>query len=92
MWLQPLGNFRRLDHLLYNPLLQILEKSLVTLFSTRDLSLVKSYLQRQLTKIIDGSASLQDLTFAKEFRGEAGYRPNAKVPALKIARWAQVHH
>ncbi len=37
-----------------------------TLFETRDLSAVRSYLQRQWTKILAGRVSLQDFVFAKE--------------------------
>ena len=39
------------------------------LFDTRDVSRVKQFAQRQFAKILSGKASLQDLTFAKEFRG-----------------------
>jgi DNA polymerase zeta len=38
---------------------QILRKSLTVLFSTKDLSLVKQYLQRQWRKIEEGRVSLQ---------------------------------
>ena len=60
------------------------------LFATRDLSQIKSYIQKQLTKILDGSAKLQDFIFSKEYRGEKGYKPTAKVPALLIAKYVQV--
>ena len=40
------------------------------LFETKDVSRVKQFAQRQFAKILAGSASLQDLTFAKEFRQE----------------------
>ena len=39
------------------------------LFDTRDVSRVKQFAQRQFAKILSGRASIQDLTFAKEFRG-----------------------
>eukprot|EP00794_Sanderia_malayensis_P000337 gene337-969_t len=65
---------------------KILESSLKTLFETRDVSLVKKYVQRQFTKIMEGRISIQDLTFAKEYRGMKNYRPSACVPALSIAR------
>ena len=42
------------------------------LFDTRDVSRVKQFAQRQFAKILSGRASLQDLTFAKEFRGVEG--------------------
>jgi hypothetical protein len=38
------------------------------LFRTQDLSLVKEYLYRQWTKLIQGKVSVQDFTFAKEVR------------------------
>ena len=66
--------------------LQILEKSLRTLFETRDLSLVKKYVQRQCSKLMEGQASIQDFTFAKEYRGMKSYKPGACVPALELTR------
>ena len=66
--------------------LQILEKSLRTLFETRDLSLVKKYVQRQCSKLMEGRASIQDFTFAKEYRGMKSYKPGACVPALELTR------
>ena len=68
------------------PNLQILEKSLRTLFETRDLSLVKKYVQRQCSKLMEGGASIQDFTFAKEYRGMKSYKPGACVPALELTR------
>lgn len=50
------------------------------------MSLVKKYVVRQFDKIVTGRVSLQDLTFAKEYRGASGYRPGACVPALELAR------
>lgn len=67
-------------------LLQILEKTLRILFESCDLSAVKRYVCRQLTKILSGKASIQDLIFAKEFRGVGGYKPGACVPALELTR------
>ena len=57
------------------------------MFETRDVSLVKRYVQRQLRKVMEGRVSLQDLTFAKEYRGMASYKPGACVPALELARY-----
>lgn len=37
-------------------------------------------------KILDGRASMQDLTFAKEYRGSGSYRPGACIPALELTR------
>jgi DNA polymerase zeta len=61
------------------------------LFETKNVSLVKKYVVRQFDKIVTGRVSLQDLTFAKEYRGASGYRPGACVPALELARkWTAV--
>ncbi|XP_066138536.1 DNA polymerase zeta catalytic subunit isoform X2 [Euwallacea fornicatus] len=49
---------------------KMLQKCLKLLFETKDA----------------GRASIQDLTFAKEYRGSSGYRPGACVPALELAR------
>lgn len=70
---------------------KILKKSLCLLFETKDLSLVKEYVEKQFSKIISGRISVQDMTFAKEYRGQAGYKPGACVPALSLARsWMQM--
>ncbi|XP_051880157.1 DNA polymerase zeta catalytic subunit [Pristis pectinata] len=65
---------------------KILERSIKLLFETRDVSQIKQYVQRQCTKILEGKASMQDLTFAKEYRGSAAYHPGACVPALELTR------
>ncbi|KAK2856635.1 hypothetical protein Q5P01_005370 [Channa striata] len=65
---------------------KILERSIKLLFETRDISQVKHFVQRQCVKILDGRASMQDLTFAKEYRGSGSYRPGACVPALELTR------
>ena len=67
---------------------KILEKSLRLLFESEDLSQVKKFVQLQLTKIMVGRTSLQDLTFAREFRGISGYKPGACVPSLELTRKA----
>ncbi|GLV38027.1 DNA polymerase zeta subunit 1 [Carabus blaptoides fortunei] len=68
---------------------KMLENTLRTLFETRDMSLVKRYVCRQFSKLLTGRVSIQDLTFAREYRGASGYRPGACVPALTLARkWA----
>ena len=64
----------------------MLEKSLRILFETKNVSLVKRYVQSQICKIASGRISLQELTFAREFRGLHGYRPGACVPALELTR------
>lgn len=65
---------------------KILEKSLKILFDTKDISLVKLYVIRQFDKILRQKISIQDLTFAKEFRGLRGYKASACVPALELTR------
>lgn len=47
---------------------KIEEKALKLLFQTADLSQVKSYFQRQCTKIMRGKVSIQDFCFAKEVK------------------------
>lgn len=65
---------------------KILEKSLKILFDTKDFSLIKQYVVRQFDKILRRKISIQDLTFAKEFRGLKGYKASACVPALELTR------
>lgn len=65
---------------------KILERSVKLLFETRDISLVKQYVQRQCVKVLEAKASMQDLTFAKEYRGSGSYRPGACIPALELTR------
>ncbi|KAK2505421.1 hypothetical protein MC885_016958 [Smutsia gigantea] len=64
----------------------ILERSLKLLFETRDISLIKQYVQRQCMKLLEGKASIQDFIFAKEYRGSSSYKPGACVPALELTR------
>ncbi|XP_064541449.1 DNA polymerase zeta catalytic subunit isoform X2 [Drosophila montana] len=69
---------------------KMLEKVLRLLFETADVSRIKQYVCRQFTKLLSGRANLQDLIFAKEFRGLNGYKPTACVPALEMTRkWMQ---
>ncbi|XP_077875575.1 DNA polymerase zeta catalytic subunit isoform X2 [Ictidomys tridecemlineatus] len=65
---------------------KILERSLKLLFETRDISLIKQYVQRQCIKLLEGKASIQDFIFAKEYRGSFSYKPGACVPALELTR------
>lgn len=65
----------------------MLEKTLRILFETCDVSAVKRYVCRQFTKILSGRANIQDLIFAKEFRGINGYKPGACVPSLELTRY-----
>ncbi|XP_055919384.1 DNA polymerase zeta catalytic subunit isoform X2 [Eupeodes corollae] len=70
---------------------KMLEKTLRILFETADVSQVKKYICRQFTKLLSGKANIQDLLFAKEFRGLKGYKPTACVPALELTRkWMQL--
>lgn len=64
----------------------MLEKSLRILFETTDVSQIKKYVCRQFAKLLSGRANMQDLIFAKEFRGLNGYKPTACVPALEMTR------
>ncbi|XP_076024079.1 DNA polymerase zeta catalytic subunit isoform X1 [Genypterus blacodes] len=70
---------------------KILERSIKLLFETRDISQVKQFVQRQCVKVLDGRGSMQDLTFAKEYRGSGSYRPGACVPALELTRRMMAH-
>ena len=66
---------------------KLLEKSLKTLFNTKKTEQVKSYLQRQFTKILTGKIShIQDFIFAKEYRGMDGYSAQARVPSLELTK------
>ena len=76
-------------HVLLHP--QVLEKSLHLLFTTRNVSLVKNYVQRQCGKVLDGRGNLQEYMFAKEYRGKEYYRPGACVPALELTKYVALH-
>nr|XP_054753442.1 DNA polymerase zeta catalytic subunit-like [Lytechinus pictus] len=65
---------------------KILERSLKILFETKDVSKVKRYVQQQFQKLNAGQIGLQDLIFAKEYRGRQYYKPTSCVPALEIAK------
>ncbi|KAF7281979.1 hypothetical protein GWI33_003771 [Rhynchophorus ferrugineus] len=65
---------------------KILRKCLTLLFDTKDMSIIKNYVLRQFHKIFTGRVSIQDLAFAKEYRGASGYKPGACVPALELAK------
>ena len=71
---------------------KVLERSIKILFQSRDVSSVKSYVQQQCQKMMEGTVSLQDCIFAKEFRGLSGYKPGACVPALEIAKYVHSTH
>ncbi len=65
---------------------QVLEKSVRMLFSSRDVSLVRKYVEHECGKVLAGRGNLQEYTFAKEYRGKEYYRPGACVPALELAK------
>ncbi|KAJ6973962.1 DNA polymerase zeta catalytic subunit [Populus alba x Populus x berolinensis] len=61
---------------------KIMEQSLRLFFEHEDISEVKTYLQRQWTRILSGRVSLQDFVFAKEVRLEPCYAE--RVPYVVI--------
>ena len=63
-----------------------MEKSIRILFETKDVSLIKSYVQKQLMKILEGKTYLKEFIIAKEYRGMNTYKPGACVPALVLTR------
>lgn len=67
----------------------MLEKTLKILFNTRDVSAVRKYVVRQFTKLLSGRSSIQDLIFAKEYRGASNYKPGACIPALELTRYVR---
>ena len=70
------------------PLLVKMQKTaLQLLFHTKDLSLVKRYVQRNVAKLRSGRLPLQDLVFAKETRlGTYSTKPGStKPPAVIVA-------
>ncbi len=66
---------------------KIEEKALKILFRTADLSQVKSYFQRQCTKIMKGKVSIQDFCFAREVKlgtySEKGLAPPGALISTK---------
>ncbi|XP_050435853.1 DNA polymerase zeta catalytic subunit isoform X2 [Adelges cooleyi] len=65
---------------------KILEKSLCTLFETKNIAAVRCYVDKQFKKIFKGNVNIQDFLFAREYRGRRGYKPGACVPALELAK------
>ena len=65
---------------------KVMERCIKILFTSRDLSSVRRYLQCQLHKMMAERVGLHDYIFAKEYRGMTGYRPGACVPSLEISR------
>lgn len=66
---------------------KIEEKALKLLFRTSDLSLVKSYFQKQCIKILQGKVSIQDFCFAREVKlgtySERGLPPPGALISTK---------
>ncbi|KAL1968027.1 hypothetical protein VTN77DRAFT_2156 [Rasamsonia byssochlamydoides] len=66
---------------------KIEEKALKILFRTADLSQVKSYFQKQCSKIMQGKVSIQDFCFAREVRlgtySEKGLLPPGALISIK---------
>eukprot|EP00127_Corallochytrium_limacisporum_P000880 Clim_evm13s29 gene=Clim_evmTU13s29 len=63
---------------------KILGKSLRLLFSTADLSAVKSYVQKQMLRILEGRVNLRDFVFAKEIR-PGTYKDPLHQPVCLVA-------
>ncbi|KAL9379007.1 hypothetical protein Peur_027489 [Populus x canadensis] len=64
---------------------KIMEQSLRIFFEHEDISEVKTYLQRQWTRILSGRVSLQDFVFAKEVRlGTYSTRASSALPPAAI--------
>jgi DNA polymerase zeta len=63
---------------------KVLEKSLRMLFESKDMSLIKSFLRNQWTKILTGRVSMMDFLFRKEVR-LGTYRGHHAPPAALVA-------
>lgn len=57
------------------------------LFDRKAIDVIKQYVQRQFSKLISNRLSIQELTFAREYRGLKNYKPAACVPALQLAKY-----
>uniref|UniRef100_A0ACD5WNY5 Uncharacterized protein n=1 Tax=Avena sativa TaxID=4498 RepID=A0ACD5WNY5_AVESA len=70
---------------------KMLERSLRIMFEEQDLAKVKSYLERQWTRILSGKVSIQDFIFAKEVRlGTYSARASSLPPAAIVATKAML--
>ncbi|PNT74600.1 hypothetical protein BRADI_1g18510v3 [Brachypodium distachyon] len=70
---------------------KILERSLRIMFEEQDLVKVKSYLERQWTRILSGKVLIQDFIFAKEVRlGTYSSRASTLPPAAIVATKAML--
>ncbi|CAL5085351.1 unnamed protein product [Urochloa decumbens] len=65
---------------------KILERSIRIMFEEQDLTKVRSYLERQWTRILSGKVSIRDFIFAKEVRlGTYSARASTLPPAAIVA-------
>uniref|UniRef100_A0A0E0QCI4 DNA polymerase zeta catalytic subunit n=1 Tax=Oryza rufipogon TaxID=4529 RepID=A0A0E0QCI4_ORYRU len=65
---------------------KILEQSIRIMFEEQDLAKVRSYLERQWTRILSGKISIQDFVFTKEVRlGTYSARASSLPPAAIVA-------
>ncbi|XBI89303.1 hypothetical protein VPH35_027143 [Triticum aestivum] len=70
---------------------KMLERSLRIMFEEQDLVKVKSYAERQWTRILSGKISIQDYIFAKEVRlGTYSARASSLPPAAIVATKAML--
>lgn len=63
---------------------KVLQRSLTTLFESRNLSSVRTFCQRQFTRILANRVSIQDFMFAREVR-LGSYRTATVPPAALVA-------
>lgn len=66
-------------------LVKIMKRVLHILFQTLDIAIVRSYVERQCRKILNGTVSAQDLIFRKEVKMNYRVRPPHAVVAAKMA-------
>lgn len=66
---------------------QLLQRALCSLFESGDMSQVKRCVSRALARLARGELPPQELFFTREYRGAAGYRPNATAPPNEIAKY-----
>lgn len=68
---------------------KIVEKSIKILFKTSDLSLVKTYVQSQFSKLYEGKVSIRDFCFAKGVK-LGSYKSDATAPAGAVVAKKQM--
>lgn len=70
---------------------KILEQSIRIMFEEQDLTKVRSYLERQWTRLLSGKVSIRDFIFAKEVRlGTYSARASTLPPAAIVATKAML--